>query len=289
MDLLHYKNFITIVEEGSLSAAAKKIHIAQPALSKQLKAFEKKYGTRLLELRRGGRTVELTATGRILYEKAKYLRDLEETVQKEIDECKSGVAGTLRIGISPSSSDSFIRNRLIKFHKRYPKVHFDLFEIPIDYLLPSLMHGDTEVLFIRAPVPQPERFHILFPQKERLSAIYRKDNPWIRTEHEFLRIADLGNAPLSLVKGWAEFFYAACADALYTPNILSLNSAQSAISWAKYGAAVAINPTTPAETFDDGLCRKFIDPVISSSSAFITVKGRSLSAIAQNFLDFCGS
>lgn len=44
MDLEHYRNFITIVESGSLSAAAEKIHIAQPALTAQIKALQKKYG-----------------------------------------------------------------------------------------------------------------------------------------------------------------------------------------------------------------------------------------------------
>ena len=47
MNLQYYFNFVTIVEEGSLTAAAKKLRIAQPALSNQVKAMEQKYGTRL--------------------------------------------------------------------------------------------------------------------------------------------------------------------------------------------------------------------------------------------------
>lgn len=46
MDIEYYRNFIAIVEAGSISAAAKQIAIAQPALSNQLKVLQKRFGTR---------------------------------------------------------------------------------------------------------------------------------------------------------------------------------------------------------------------------------------------------
>ena len=63
MDLQCYRNFIAIVEEGSLTAASQRLHIAQPALSNQLKAMEREYGASLLI--RGARRVSLTDGGRI--------------------------------------------------------------------------------------------------------------------------------------------------------------------------------------------------------------------------------
>ena len=67
MNLQYYFNLVTIVEEGSLTAAAKKLRIAQPALSNQVKAMEQKYGTRLFF--RGSRRLELTDAGSILYQR----------------------------------------------------------------------------------------------------------------------------------------------------------------------------------------------------------------------------
>ena len=64
MNIQYYYNFVTIVESGSLTAAAEKLHIAQPALSNQIKALEQKYGTRLFY--RGARKLELTDAGAIL-------------------------------------------------------------------------------------------------------------------------------------------------------------------------------------------------------------------------------
>ena len=70
MNIEYYRNFIAIVEAGSISAAAKRVAVAQPALSNQLKTLQKKFGTPLLNLKRGGHTVELTEAGCILYNKA---------------------------------------------------------------------------------------------------------------------------------------------------------------------------------------------------------------------------
>lgn len=56
MDIEYYRNFIAIVEAGSISAAAKQIAIAQPALSNQLKVLQKRFGTQLLHVRRGAVT-----------------------------------------------------------------------------------------------------------------------------------------------------------------------------------------------------------------------------------------
>lgn len=73
MDMEYYRNFIAIVEAGSLSAASKRVHVAQPALSNQLKLLQKKFGTQLVNIRRGVHNIELTNAGCILYNKAKYL------------------------------------------------------------------------------------------------------------------------------------------------------------------------------------------------------------------------
>ena len=90
MNIEYYRNFIAIVETGSISAAAKRVAVAQPALSNQLKALQKKFGTPLLNLKRGGHTVELTEAGCILYNKAKYICSIEDNIIKEITDCAGG-------------------------------------------------------------------------------------------------------------------------------------------------------------------------------------------------------
>ncbi|MBQ1524656.1 MAG: LysR family transcriptional regulator, partial [Firmicutes bacterium] len=68
MNIDFYRNYIEIVELGTLSAAARSLHVAQSALSNQLKQFEEEYKTQLLI--RSSRQMELTDAGRILYKRA---------------------------------------------------------------------------------------------------------------------------------------------------------------------------------------------------------------------------
>ena len=63
MDFAFYRNFITVVETGSISTAAQKLDIVQPALSAQIKTLEKAYGMQLLKMHRGKRHIELTEAG----------------------------------------------------------------------------------------------------------------------------------------------------------------------------------------------------------------------------------
>jgi len=66
MELDNYRNFLAIIEAGSFTGAADYVHIAQPALSKQLRALENYFGTKLIITTRGSRQILLTEAGRVL-------------------------------------------------------------------------------------------------------------------------------------------------------------------------------------------------------------------------------
>jgi DNA-binding transcriptional LysR family regulator len=68
MDLRQLRYFQVIAEEGQISKAAKRLHMAQPPLSHQLKQLELEIGTRLME--RGSRKIRLTDAGKLLHERA---------------------------------------------------------------------------------------------------------------------------------------------------------------------------------------------------------------------------
>ncbi len=65
MDIRQLRYFIAIVEEKSISAAARRLHLSQPPLSQQLKAMEEELGALLVE--RSGKRLEVTDAGKALY------------------------------------------------------------------------------------------------------------------------------------------------------------------------------------------------------------------------------
>lgn len=71
MDLKQLRYFTTVAEEGTISAAAKKLFMSQPPLSTQMKLLEQELGCSLFE--RGQKHIRLTETGRLLYDRAQTL------------------------------------------------------------------------------------------------------------------------------------------------------------------------------------------------------------------------
>ena len=86
MDIKQLRYFLTIAEEGQITAAARRLHIAQPPLSQQLKLLEIELGVKLVE--RGPRHIHLTDAGKILRTRAEQILELSNSTINEIDDFK---------------------------------------------------------------------------------------------------------------------------------------------------------------------------------------------------------
>ena len=73
MDFDFYRNFITVAETGNLTTASKKLSLAQPALSAQIKTLEHYYGAKLIQTARGKRQLTLTEAGEAFLNKARQI------------------------------------------------------------------------------------------------------------------------------------------------------------------------------------------------------------------------
>ena len=80
MDFEFYRNFITVAETGNLTTASKKLALAQPALSAQIKTLEHYYGAKLIQTARGKRQLTLTEAGEAFLGKARQICHTEETI-----------------------------------------------------------------------------------------------------------------------------------------------------------------------------------------------------------------
>lgn len=288
MDMEYYRNFIAIVEAGSLSAASERVHVAQPALSNQLKLLQKRFGAQLVNIRRGVHNIELTNAGCILYNKAKYICSLEDDTRREISDCVNGFTGTLRVSLSPSMSISFINTYLSKFSKEYPQINYELYEVNVLEQANQLLTGKTEIGVANAPLTQESRFDTIYTKQERLVAVMHKDNPWLPIGDEPLLLDTLEDIPICLSRGCSTLFLNVCSDSMIFPHILSINSTKLAtVAWARENAGIAIVPAPPGETYDDDLvCKTIRDDRLFLNKTLVIVKGRTLSKVAQLFLNY---
>lgn len=288
MDLQYYQNFVAIVEEGNLTAASRRLHIAQPALSNQLKTMEREYGADLLI--RGARRVSLTDAGRILFEKAKHIIAMEASAKKEVLDCAQGLAGTLRLGITFSNSVSFLDGMLLDYQRKNPLVKYQLYETETSKILELLRQGIVEIGIARSPFQASADLDFLEEKPEHFAAAFRREDHWFPEDVDHLSLNALRDIPLCIIRRFEPMFSLVCQRHSFSPNLICVNTQLvSSFMWVREGLGVAIVPVSSFQSLgDDSLAYLPIEePMLQTSRTIITVKGRYLSAVAQTFLDCC--
>ncbi len=149
MDIRQLRYFIAIVEEGQISAAARRLHMTQPPLSQQLKAMEEELGSTLIE--RSGKFLEMTEAGKTLYKNALQLTQLMEETKTEVKEISRGVNGKLTIGIN-TFSFSGIPHILEQFKKQFPNIKYKIQQNESSYLCQLVRDRIVELAIIRMPL-----------------------------------------------------------------------------------------------------------------------------------------
>ena len=124
MELRVLRYFVTVAEEGSISYAAKALHVTQPTLSRQLAQLEAEMGAPLFTRGRSG--VELTDRGAVLYRYALDILDLANKAEEDVAMPKSSVAGTVHIGAGETHAFSVVATACARVRERYPSIVFDV-------------------------------------------------------------------------------------------------------------------------------------------------------------------
>ena len=125
MNLHHLSIFYSIAESGSLTTASKRLHISQPAISRQLKWFEARLGVVLFE--RLPRGMRLTQAGEILRDYASRLLEIERSATAAMREIAGVDRGQLAIGASNTIGTYLLPAWLAKFRQKYPKIVVSVF------------------------------------------------------------------------------------------------------------------------------------------------------------------
>lgn len=284
MNLAYFANYVTIVEEGSLTAAARKLRIAQPALSNQIKALETTYGTRLFY--RGARRLELTDAGRILYEKAKWMMAIETEARNEITSGFGGTKGTLRIGITSSIENESMLDALVDFSERYPETEIKVYEAELNELLTKLQNGVVEAIFVRMIRNEAENLEVLYTRPDTLVAAY-KPGAFFDGE-EAVSLQQLSDLPLSLMERSVPAFAGAFKERNLplAPKYISTRM-KVVLNWARAGKAVALVPASAIEQlgFSD-LAKKVVadNELPVPALSIVAQKRKYRSRVVNNFL-----
>src|ERR1039458_1082441 len=109
MDLRTMECFVAVVEEGTITRAAARLHMSQPPLTVRLKSLESELGVELLS--RHGRGVEPTAAGRVFAERARRLLVDAQSTADAVRSVGHGVSGHLSLTVGSSVAPSLLATR----------------------------------------------------------------------------------------------------------------------------------------------------------------------------------
>lgn len=143
LDIRNLRYFLGVAAAQSISRAAENLHIAQPALSVQMRQLEEELGTRLLE--RTPRGVVLTAAGRLLQERAQEILARVDGLYGELRSAGAEPQGQVSIGL-PLSVAQLITLELVRTAMaRLPKVRLRFFELSTGHVPQSLLKGEIDL------------------------------------------------------------------------------------------------------------------------------------------------
>jgi len=210
MKLTNLRALAAAIEEGSMRAAARRIGVSQPALTKMIRELERELATSLLLRSTTG--VLATAQGMVLYERARAAdRELAHAVD-QIQQLDGRMTGTLKIGAVPLAVMLLVPEALRTFGQEFPDIQLSIFEELYIAQLTRLRKGEVDIAL--GPLPEhlpPGEFIVEKLMPIDMVIVVRKGHPLARAK----RLAELGDSP------WV--YTGASSDAGYAKRLFESN------------------------------------------------------------------
>ena len=188
--LRQLRYLVALDETRHFGRAAQSIPVTQPTLSQQLKEMEARLGVKLVER---GRPVSLTPIGREIASRARRIL-LDVTEIRQLAEAgTSGMAGTIRFGVTPTLGPYLIPHAVVRLHREHPSLRLYIREGIPDDQINELMNGTLDMVL--TPIPQPitglEKTALF---QEGLNLFGAPDHPLHQSAH--LSAADFSGQPV---------------------------------------------------------------------------------------------
>ncbi|MGY2986654.1 LysR family transcriptional regulator [Bradyrhizobium sp. USDA 4508] len=245
MNLQQALTFLTVAELGTVSKAALRLRVAQPALSRQIIGLERELGLQLFD--RVGRRLLLTGEGEQLIAGCRLLLNSVNSLKEQAQLLRQGDTGVLRIAGSPQHIESVLSKFLHRYAERYPRVEIRIREGTGSEILAMLERGEVHLgqNLLHAVRLNEQHFGSLPLGSVQLLAACHPSMPL--GPRCTIEIADLAELPLLLLDsgfGFRRAFDAASRMAGLKPKItFESRSPHTLLALAEAGHGVAIVPS----------------------------------------------
>ncbi|MFC6163131.1 LysR family transcriptional regulator [Lactiplantibacillus dongliensis] len=283
MNLKQLRYFLAVAEEGQMTAAAKRLHVAQPPLSYQIKQLETELGVSLFKRLPQGVTV--TPAGELLVSYAQQLTQLSATAENKVRALAHGITGTLNLGLISSSAGVMPNHALMSWLKQHHDVQLAVTEGNTYELLDDLHKRLLDVAILRTPFNQQHLVCRYFPTERMVAVLPRRYGQF--TQRRQLRLADLAELPLIKYRRFNELFHVAFLEQAFEPNyVMTCDDARTAMHWANHQLGVALVPRSLAETYatDQVLIRSLADRRFETQLVLTTTTESMATPLVAGFM-----
>lgn len=174
VNLQQLESFVEVARTVNFRAAADKLHVSQPALSRTIKMLESALGERLFD--RDTRHVEITPTGRELLPIALRILENFNSSFSELSQFLDGRSGHVTVAALPSTGVALLPKAIAAFRKDHPQVEFSLLEGPAEVLRVAVDEGRADLAISVRPSPhEPLQYRHLLDDPFML--LCRRDDP----------------------------------------------------------------------------------------------------------------
>ncbi|MDO5424571.1 MAG: LysR family transcriptional regulator [Eubacteriales bacterium] len=271
---LHY--FKTVVDEGTISAAARRLNMSQPPLSSQMHLLEEELGCVLFE--RGPRKIQLTEAGRLFYERAGNMLELAQITAREMQDYRQGKAGTLRIGVVSSVGTLLLKKWIGPFHEKFPQIRYEIYEGNTYQILEQIRANLIELALVRTPFSGEGLEAVRLTREPMMAAGDARFFP--EGCADTVSIRDLAGQPLIVYRRWEEILTKQFEKAKVSPYYFCKNDdARTSLEWARAGMGIAIFPESAGQEMMAGedaqmrICRILAPGLESEICAVYNVQG----------------
>jgi DNA-binding transcriptional LysR family regulator len=242
VELRHLRYFVALAEELHFGRAAQRLHIVQPALSKQVIALERELGVDLIDRAHG---VKLTRAGELFYAEA---REIVDRADRAVDATRAtarGEQGLLRIGFVAPAMWSVLPVVLRAHRRLYPELTYRLYEAPTPEHLEQLRANALDVGFVRPPsVDDALAFELVW--REPFVVVLPDDHRLAR--EDAIDLADLANERFVVMPRANamvnDVIVSICLSYGFSPKVVEEGNSPSSLVMVAMGQCVALVPVS---------------------------------------------
>lgn len=244
MELKALENFAVIAKYENITKAAAELHMAQPPLTRQLRALEQELDVELFV--RDKKRLHITAEGRFFKQQCEQLFELLAKSCEQVRQMQNGIAGTVFIGAIETVGTTLLPEWIAGFKQTYPNVKYNLWSANSDDVIERLERGLLDLALIREPY-DTAKFDALHIKTEHWIALARAGHPLLRVGGKSASLGEIAAYPLIVptrrsreISGWF-------AQAGLRADIMcEFAPLMNAVTLVERGLGVAIAPESAA-------------------------------------------